>query len=165
LNPPKRLHRVIAGFYAYHPSYESDKPAPIKTVKSASKNTVQYHYHHQHQHQDHGDHYAYQYGYGKNLKSGNQHKPKHHMGYYSKSKSKSKKVQKEYGGGGGGHHHYYHHHHGYHYVPFWGTFSKLFDAYIELARKLAEHYGHKYNYPVNLLYVRELCSIASCINH
>lgn len=36
LPPPKKLHRVIAGFYAYHPSYDTDKKAPIASTNKHS---------------------------------------------------------------------------------------------------------------------------------
>ena len=186
LKPPKKLHRVVAGFYNYHPSYDTDKPAMIKSTKPVlnfleSKPKI-YHFHKFHQEHDHGGNYNYHDYLNKGIKVNSEPdypaKPKkyqtgysHYKTHYSKYKDKSVKIGSYTGKNGSktkgkikgnnnnnnnnmGHHHYrYQHHHQRYYVSYWPYFSKLFETYILLARQMAEYYGAKYHYPVNLLYV------------
>lgn len=202
LKPPKKLHRVIAGFYALHPSYETDQRAPIATSKprlepismvvplvqdqpvhqqmhhsmhrlppqESKKNAFHYSYHGE---QDVGGDYNFH-----NIhESSGEHLPKHHTGkgyhrykssnnYRSKSKSKKTKKYTEYGKKNNNKSSFKKDYHtdnhkggyttgGFHggYVTDWPYLSKIYGAYLVLAKKMAEYYGHKYHYPANKLYV------------
>lgn len=206
LPPPKKLHRVIAGFYAYHPSYDSDKKAPIASTNKHSptiasppllyhhpptttkhhpskgesqKNAI--HYHKYHAEHNLGDKYKYH----QHIRDSE--RPKYHDGkgyhlYKSSHTTKYKKVKKvkeyekkyvktstKYKSShyhkGSKKAHYHEHKGGYttggfytggshgHLPPNWPYLSKVYEGYMVLARKMAEYYGHKYNYPPHLLYV------------
>lgn len=178
-NPPKMLPRVIAGFYSYHPSYDNDQRAPIKTIYSDSSNNKYHHHHHYYytKHQkDYGNYYQYhKWHYPENvhhLRHSNRYNPNSYYigGHQIVSRPKYYKGKKHYNGRHKSKPRYQY------IVPnalYWATFSELFDSYITLgnelqtnqsslnymiilsiiARNMAEFYGEKYGYPANLLYV------------
>ena len=45
------------------------------------------------------------------------------------------------------------HRHYYHLMPYWRQMAYYLQTYTIMAQRLAIYYGHKYNYPINTLYV------------
>lgn len=156
--PPKFLPRVIAGFYSFHPSYDTDIPAEIKTtknkpnvVKQAASHQTRYFKQYQHQFSSAHHQYKHQYRY-----------PGDYREKFHGSKKKLKSNQSPFSSFNK---HYSHPtYQKNHYfpstswvshapTPHWEVMSHFLKSYITLAQKLAIFYGTKYNYPINTLYV------------
>ena len=136
LPPPKKLHRVVAGFYSFHPVYDNDKPAAIASTKNyvyknPYKNNIEHHHFH---YTPTHHHYENDMKLNNLVKNAQIIKGKHRNMPNKYSLNGRKATRWEYS----------------QYV--YGV-SQLFQHYLTLARQLALHYGHKYHYEPNLLYV------------
>ncbi|KAH9414414.1 hypothetical protein DERP_014435 [Dermatophagoides pteronyssinus] len=124
---PKFLPRVVAGFYSLHPAYESDIPAPIASISSPS--SIRQPQFSASTYSHHKNNYQY-IGQQQQQKIKHRHKVKYRKPNYHK--------QNQYRPSN------------YHMIR---LNPHIVDNYMLIAKQLAIHYGTKYQYPVDILYV------------
>lgn len=129
--PPKYSPRIVAGYYSFHPVYDTDVPAVVKTLEPAP--SIHYHF------------YTKQNEtilLAKNQlfksKIGKQRKKKRRK-YRLKYEKPDQTFIEQY-------------HVGDFYLP-QIYLQTIYVDYLKIAKTLAKIYGKKYNYPIDILYV------------
>lgn len=131
--PPKYSPRIVAGYYSFHPVYDTDVPAVVKTLEPAT--SIHYHFYtKQNETILSATNQLFQ---SKFVKYRKKKRRKYRL-KYKKTKTHQPSIEQ------------------YHvdqlYLP-QIYLHKIYVDYLKIARSMAKVYGKKYNYPIDILYV------------